>query len=120
VNFPSRFAAFVATLVAFYITWTILIRVALRICGVPVGIWTGPGKGGTTEEVFRKLGRNKFAFIEGVLLWGWPMFAIFSVSRYITHKYVGAQSFGRILWLHSDWLCRLVGHWIFPRPKSLE
>jgi hypothetical protein len=62
--------------------WYPLVIIALRAFGLPVR----PGFGKTmraNNEVLRGLGKAKFIFIKGVLLWRWPVLASLQLSHFV-------------------------------------
>jgi hypothetical protein len=91
VGLFREIALFVVVIFAVYLPWTLLVHAALRIGGHPIKIWPGRGHG-ANEVVLRKLGKQKYVLIQGVLLWGWPIFVAFNVHRYLTHAYLRAEA----------------------------
>jgi len=81
----------VVIMATLYIPWTVLVYSALRLCGIPVEVWPGKGRVATNDIVLRKLGKLRFVFVEGVLLWGVPLFIGFDIAHYLAHRYLGGQ-----------------------------
>ena len=63
---------FIAIVLGTCAIWYPLVIIALRVFGIPVKFGFGKTMR-ANGELIRGLGKAKFVFIQGVLLWGWPV-----------------------------------------------
>ncbi|MGB7585414.1 MAG: hypothetical protein WBM11_11255 [Terriglobales bacterium] len=62
------------------VIWGALVFAILRMLRIPVAFGVGKERREANFAVIRGLGRRKYVFIVGVLLWGWPVFLPIQVS----------------------------------------
>ncbi|MFZ0286850.1 MAG: hypothetical protein WAL32_16605 [Terriglobales bacterium] len=75
------------------VIWGALVFAILRMLRIPVAFGVGKERREANFAVIRGLGRRKYVFIVGVLLWGWPVFLPIQVSGYVTNGHLGTGGF---------------------------
>jgi hypothetical protein len=88
-----HFAVFIAAAAFFYLPWRYLVYSILRIFGVTSGIGFSEKIAERNNASLRKLGRQRYVLIEGVLMWGFPIFAASTIADFAVHKYPGTVGY---------------------------
>jgi hypothetical protein len=65
--------------------WHFLIRAILRFFGVHIPF--GFSRRCTNYTALRALGKHRYIFIRGVVLWGWPVFVAMEIFNYLTDHF---------------------------------
>jgi hypothetical protein len=96
MTFLADLGVLLGVTVVVVVVWGRLVFAILRMLGIPVTLGVSKERREANFAVIRGLGKRKYVFIVGVLLWAWPVFVAIQISHYVSgvHLRTGSwQSF---------------------------